>query len=126
LQWLDAATLDLLEDLLTRPDVQHLMLIGAFRDNEVDAAHPLMRKLDAIRKAGARVQEIILAPLAREDLGRLIADSLRCEPERATPLAQLVHGKTAGNPFSPFSLFLRWSRRGYSPSIMAMGDGLGT
>jgi predicted ATPase len=99
LQWLDAATLDLLEDLLTRPDVRHLMLIGAFRDNEVDARHPLMRKLDAIRKAGARVQEIILAPLACEDLGRLIADSLRCEPERATALAQLVHGKTAGNPF---------------------------
>ena len=50
LQWLDAATLDLLEDLLTRSDVRHLMLIGAYRDNEVDAAHPLMRKLEAIRK----------------------------------------------------------------------------
>ena len=55
LQWLDAATLDLLEDLLTRSDLQHLMLIGAYRDNEVDAAHPLTRKLDAIRRAGAQV-----------------------------------------------------------------------
>ena len=99
LQWLDPATLDLLEDLLTRPDVQHLMLIGAYRDNEVNSAHPLMRKLEAIRKAGASVQEIILAPLAGEELGRLIADSLHCEPERVTPLAQLVHDKTAGNPF---------------------------
>jgi PAS domain S-box-containing protein len=99
LQWLDAATLDLLEDLLTGPDVQHLMVIGAFRDNEVDSAHPLMRKLAAIRQAGARVQDIILAPLTREDLGRLIADSLHCQPERATLLAQLVHEKTAGNPF---------------------------
>ena len=99
LQWLDAATLDLLEDLLTRPDVQHLMLIGAYRDNEVNSAHPLMRKLEAIRKAGARVQEIILAPLAREDLGRLVAESLRCEPARAAPLAQVVHQKTGGNPF---------------------------
>ena len=99
LQWLDAATLDLLEDLLTRPDVQHLMLIGAYRGNEVNSAHPLMRKLEAIRKAGARVQEIILAPLAREDLGRLVAESLRCEPARAAPLAQVVHQKTGGNPF---------------------------
>jgi pimeloyl-ACP methyl ester carboxylesterase len=74
LQWLDAATLDLLENLLTRPDVQHLLLIGAYRDNEVNSAHPLMRKLEAIRQAGAIVQEIILAPLTREDLGRLIAD----------------------------------------------------
>jgi predicted ATPase len=99
LQWLDAATLDLLEDLLTRPDVQHLMLIGAYRDNEVSSAHPLMRKLEAIRQAGAIVQEIILAPLAREDLVRLIADSIHSAPERVAPLAQLVHDKTAGNPF---------------------------
>ena len=49
LQWLDAATLDLMEDLLTHPDVKHLMLIGAYRDNEVDSTHPLMRKLEAIR-----------------------------------------------------------------------------
>jgi PAS domain S-box-containing protein len=98
-QWLDAATLDLLEDLLTRPDVQHVMLIGAYRDNEVNAAHPLVRTLDAIRHAGATVQEIILAPLAREDLGRLLADALHCEAERVAPLAHLVHEKTAGNPF---------------------------
>jgi len=99
LQWLDAATLDLLENLFTRPDVQHLMLIGAYRDNEVSSTHPLVRKLEAIRQAGAIVQEIVLAPLAREDLGRLIADSLHCEPERVAPPAQLVHQKTAGNPF---------------------------
>ena len=98
LQWLDAATLDLLEDLLTRPDVQHLMLIGAYRDNEVSSTHPLMRKLEAIRQAGAKVQEILLAPLTSEDLARLIADSIHSEPERLTPLAQLVHDKTAGNP----------------------------
>ena len=99
LQWLDAATLDLLEDLLTRPDVQHLLLIGAYRDNEVDSAHPLTRKLEAIRQAGAILQDIVLAPLTREDLAQLIADSLHCERERATLLAQLIHQKTAGNPF---------------------------
>src|SRR5580700_5822866 len=99
LQWLDAATLDVLEDLLTQPDVQHLMLIGAYRDNEVDSVHPLARKLEVIRQAGAKVREIILAPLTCQDLGRLVADSLHCEPERATPLARLVHDKTAGNPF---------------------------
>jgi PAS domain S-box-containing protein len=99
LQWLDAATLDLLEDLLTRSDVQHLLLIGAYRDNEVNSAHPLMRKLEAIRKAGATVQEIVLAPLTQDDLGQLIADSLHCELDRAAPLAQLLHEKTAGNPF---------------------------
>src|SRR5262249_1584809 len=58
LQWLDAATLDLLEDLLTQPDVHHLLLIGAYRDNEVGPSHPLMGKLEAIRRAGAVVQRI--------------------------------------------------------------------
>jgi PAS domain S-box-containing protein len=99
LQWLDAATLDLIEDLLSRPDAQHLMVIGAYRDNEVDPGHPLIRKLEVIRQAGARLHEISPAPLAEDDLRRLIADSLHCETERAAPLAQLVHGKTAGNPF---------------------------
>ena len=99
LQWLDAATLDLLGDLLTRSDLQHLMLIGAYRDNEVTAAHPLMRMLDAIRVAGGKVAEITLAPLDRAHLAQLIADALRCAPERAASLAQLVHEKTGGNPF---------------------------
>src|SRR5258707_7696614 len=63
LQWLDAATLDLLEDLATQPDVRHLLLVGAYRDNEISPSHPLLRTLEAIRKAGARVQEIVLAPL---------------------------------------------------------------
>jgi predicted ATPase len=99
LQWLDPATLELLEDLLTRSDLHHLMLIGAYRDSEVDAAHPLTRKLDAIRRVGAQVQEIRLAPLPRHGVAQLIADALRCEPERAANLAQLLHEKTAGNPY---------------------------
>src|SRR5499427_7266153 len=99
LQWLDAATLDLLEDLLTRSELQHLMLIGAYRDNDVTAAHPLMRTLDTINTAGGKIAEITLAPLAQEHLGQLLADALRCEPERSAPLAQLVQEKTGGNPF---------------------------
>ena len=99
LQWLDAATLDLMEDLLTQPDVKHLMLIGAYRDNEVDATHPLVRKLEAMRQAGALLQDIVLQPLTRDDLDHLIADSLRCNRERARPLAELVHDRTTGNPF---------------------------
>lgn len=99
LQWLDAATLDLLEHLLTQTDVRHALLIGAYRDNEVTSAHPLMRKLEAIRNAGALVQEIVLAPLAREDVGQLIANALYCDRERVAPLTQLVYEKTAGNPF---------------------------
>jgi PAS domain S-box-containing protein len=99
LQWLDAATLDLLEDLLTRSELRHLLLIGAYRSNEVTPAHPLVRKLGAIKNASGKVEEITLEPLARANLGQLLSDALRCEPARAAPLARLVHAKTGGNPF---------------------------
>ena len=99
LQWLDAATLDLLEDLLTRTDVQHLLLIGAYRDNEVYPDHPLVRKVEAIRRAGGTVHEIRLQPLSPEDVGQLVADSVHSEPEPVRSLAHLIHDKTAGNPF---------------------------
>src|SRR5215468_9201899 len=99
LQWFDAATLDLVEDLLNRSDLRNLLLIGAYRDNEITASHPLMRKLDAIKTAGGTVNEITLGPLAREHVGQLIADTVRCASEPTAPLPQLVHEKTGGNPF---------------------------
>ncbi len=99
LQWLDAATLDLLERLVTHPEIRHVLLVGAYRDNEVSSSHPLRRTLDAIRRARGRMQEIALSPLGLDDVGRLVSDSVHCDPERAGPLAQLVHEKTGGNPF---------------------------
>jgi PAS domain S-box-containing protein len=99
LQWLDSATLTLLVDLATRPDAGPLLLVGAYRDNEVGPAHPLMRSLDAIREAGGRVSDIVLAPLARGDVGRLVSDSLHCSEAAARPLTDLVYEKTGGNPF---------------------------
>jgi PAS domain S-box-containing protein len=112
LQWLDAATLDLLEHLVTHSEVRHLLLVGAYRDNEVGPSHPLLRTLEAIRNAGARVQDIVLAPLGLDDLGRLIADALHCEPERARRLAQLVQEKTGGNPFFAIQFFIALADEG--------------
>jgi predicted ATPase/signal transduction histidine kinase/CheY-like chemotaxis protein len=99
LQWLDAATLKFLEYVLTHPDTGYLLLIGAYRDNEVSPTHPLLVALETIRKAGAIIHELVLAPLSVDDVGQLIADSVHCERGSAAPLARLVHEKTAGNPF---------------------------
>ncbi len=99
LQWLDTATLGLLEVLATHPDVRDLLLIGSFRDNEVDAAHPLVNTLEAIRHATMRVHDIVIAPLSRTDLTEFVADTLHCGISAARPLAELVHEKTLGNPF---------------------------
>jgi PAS domain S-box-containing protein len=99
LQWLDAATLDLLNQIAMGLEGNYILLIGAYRDNEVGPTHPLMQIVDTMHKAGTRVREIVLAPLVIGDVADLIADALHCERELALPLAQLVHEKTGGNPF---------------------------
>jgi len=112
LQWLDAATLDLIEHLVTHSEVQHLLLVGAYRDNEVGPTHPLLRTLAAIRDADVRVCEIMLAPLELDDVSRLIADALHYEPGRARPLAELVQEKTGGNPFFAIQFFFALADEG--------------
>jgi PAS domain S-box-containing protein len=112
LQWLDAATLDLIEDLVTHSEVHYLLLVGAYRDNEVGTTHPLLRTLAAIRAANVGVCEIMLAPLELDDVSRLIADALQCEPERARPLAELVQDKTGGNPFFAIQFFVALADEG--------------
>jgi predicted ATPase/signal transduction histidine kinase/DNA-binding response OmpR family regulator len=99
LQWLDTATLELLEDLVSATDVSNLLLIGAYRDNEVDAAHPLVRTIRAIRGAGAKAHDIVLAPLTIDDITALVADALHSDHPAARPLAELLYEKTGGNPF---------------------------
>lgn len=99
LQWLDAATLDLLHDIVTDSELTHLLLVGAYRDNEVRHDHPLSHALEVMRRAGARVRQIVLGPLSRQDAARLIADALHSELERVLPLAGLILEKTGSNPF---------------------------
>ncbi|MEP7102591.1 MAG: response regulator [Burkholderiales bacterium] len=99
LQWLDAATLDLMGFLMAESGIAHLLLVGAYRDNEVDAGHPLTGTLQLIRKSGARIDELVLMPLAPADLEAMVADALHCGRDVARPLAALLHGKTGGNPF---------------------------
>jgi predicted ATPase/signal transduction histidine kinase len=99
LQWLDVATLELVEHLAAHPEVRGLLLIGAYRANEVGPSHPLTRSIEAIRKSNAVVCEIALSPLTIEDVGHLIGEALHCGLKHAEPIARLVSEKTAGNPF---------------------------
>ena len=100
LQWLDAATLDMLADLLTQADVQQLLVIGAYRDNEVDSAHPLMRRLDSHPQGGSvRAGDQSCAARPRRPGAAHCRYAAAAQPGRAAPLARLVHEKTGGNPF---------------------------
>lgn len=99
LQWADSATLSLLGPLLTNSGVQSLFLMGAYRDNEVDAAHPLMRTLSGLESAGGKINKVTLGALSPADLTRFVGDTLHCDFAEAAPLADLVWKKTNGNPF---------------------------
>lgn len=100
LQWADNASLELLETLLTDSQIRHMLLIGAYRDNEVDASHPLELLLGKLRAGGeAKMRTITLAPLEAEHVRDFVADTLHCTAEAAEPLAALLLRKTQGNPF---------------------------
>ncbi|WP_210407198.1 AAA family ATPase, partial [Hydrocoleum sp. CS-953] len=99
LQWADSASLNLLKLLMSDRKAGYLLVLGAYRDNEVFPAHPLMLILDEIQKQGADIKTLTLAPLDEVNITCLVADTLMCSVEIATPLAQLVYQKTKGNPF---------------------------
>ncbi|MEH2446918.1 MAG: AAA family ATPase [Nostoc sp.] len=97
LQWADSASLKLMQLLMT--DSGHLLIIGAYRDNEVNPVHPLMLTLSEIEKALFTINTITLAPLSQVQVNYLVADTLKCSENLALPLSLLVSQKTQGNPF---------------------------
>ncbi|WP_392533616.1 AAA family ATPase [Nostoc sp. C117] len=97
LQWADSASLMLMQLLMA--DTKHFLLIGAYRDNEVKPAHPLMLTLNDIQKTAATINTITLAPLSEEQVNQLVADTLKCSENLAWTLSRLVFQKTQGNPF---------------------------
>ncbi|HEY9666797.1 MAG TPA: AAA family ATPase, partial [Coleofasciculaceae cyanobacterium] len=98
LQWADTASLKLIQLLMTNPNSQYLLLIGAYRDNEVSPAHPLMHTLYKIQKTEAVVNTITLHPLDTTHVRQILADTLYSSQE-SIALADLLFDKTQGNPF---------------------------
>ncbi|MEB3829706.1 trifunctional serine/threonine-protein kinase/ATP-binding protein/sensor histidine kinase [Phormidium sp. CCY1219] len=108
LQWADSASLQFLDSLMSTPDTQYLLWIGAYRDNEVSAVHPLMQCIENMENAGAVVNSIQLTPLSLSDVKALVADTLESDRDLSdrnaaslpsAELAQLLFHKTGGNPF---------------------------
>ncbi|MCC5614790.1 trifunctional serine/threonine-protein kinase/ATP-binding protein/sensor histidine kinase [Nostoc sp. CHAB 5836] len=97
LQWADSASLQLIKLLMS--DNSYLLMLGAYRDNEVSPVHPFILTVEEIRKAKAIINTITLAPLDLADTNHLVADTLKCSRELAQPLTELIDRKTQGNPF---------------------------
>ena len=99
LQWADSASLNLMKVLMASGDTGYLLLLGAYRDNEVYPAHPLMLALSELSKERAVISTLVLEPLSLHHINQLVAEALSCSPEVAEPLTELVYQKTKGNPF---------------------------
>ncbi|MBW9269271.1 MAG: PAS domain S-box protein [Candidatus Thiodiazotropha sp. (ex. Lucinisca nassula)] len=99
LQWIDTASLNLIKIYLTDIELKYFLIIGAYRDNEVDASHPLMMSVEELIKAGVDLQILELQALSEEDVNKLVSDSLQCLPVESRSLSHLIYSKTAGNAF---------------------------
>ena len=98
-QWADTPTLNLLENLFCGQAIEHLLVIFSCRQAALDAAHPFMMLSDRMAGRGIAVHSLPLGPLAKDDVRRLIAGTLRKDEDSAAPLADVCFEKTGGNPF---------------------------
>jgi predicted ATPase/HPt (histidine-containing phosphotransfer) domain-containing protein len=113
LQWADASTPDLIADLFINHQPRHLLVIGAYRDNEVAAAHLLAVALGKLRQSAPRsLVELSLSPLTESGVGEIVAGALKCEPHHCAPLAREIYKKTQGNPFFTSELLSTLHREG--------------
>ncbi|OCQ94176.1 hypothetical protein BCD64_05250 [Nostoc sp. MBR 210] len=111
LQWADLASLQLLKLLMQ--DNGHLLVLGAYRDNEVSPAHPFILTVEDLKKSQVIVQSMTLAPLTFDSTNRLIADTLNCAPQLAQPLTKFIDRKTKGNPFFTTQFLKALHEEGY-------------
>ncbi|MEH2084698.1 MAG: AAA family ATPase [Nostoc sp.] len=99
LQWVDSATLKLIELILSDHGIQALLLIGAYRDREVTQTHSLIATLEKLKQETVTISQIMLAPLELGAVAQLIAETLHTHTELIAPLAELIWRKANGNPY---------------------------
>ncbi len=113
LQWADSASLSLLQQLMLDEGAGYFLMVGSYRDNEVDAAHPLRLAINQIEKARAPLCEINLHPLKLNHIRTLIAESLQTDASRVEDLARICMDKTLGNPFFLTQLLYALHAKGF-------------
>ncbi|MCP5498089.1 MAG: AAA family ATPase [Leptospiraceae bacterium] len=99
LQWGDLETIHFIKDLILLSDMTHILIIGAYRSNEVDATHPFSNMLTDIKKAKVEVHSLVLKPLKKSDIANLLCDSFYKNESQVKDLSELIEKKTGGNPF---------------------------
>ncbi|WP_242602574.1 AAA family ATPase [Legionella moravica] len=99
LQWADNSSLSFIENLLSDSDTQYLLIIGAYRDNEINENHPLQLCLNHLNTSHVPHTHFTLQSLNLNNVQQLLQDALASSIERVQSLADCVFEKTQGNPF---------------------------
>ncbi|SMF60059.1 protein kinase domain-containing protein [Pseudobacteriovorax antillogorgiicola] len=99
LQWADSSSINLIKVLLSDPDLKSVLLVGAYRSNEVDSLHPVSKLRESLMATGRAISELCLRELDTEDVCRLLVDTLDSDNESVRPLADILIQRTEGNPF---------------------------
>ncbi|MCB9779192.1 MAG: AAA family ATPase [Alphaproteobacteria bacterium] len=99
LQWADLPTIRLFTHLATDPATSHLLLVGAWRSEEVGPAHPLTHALAQLREGGVPITSLAPAPLGIDHVRAYLVDALHQRDEALDELAATCLARTGGNPF---------------------------
>jgi AAA ATPase domain/Protein kinase domain len=103
LQWAGGTPLGLVDRVLGEERVEGLLLIGAYRDSDVDAAHPLASPLSRWLDQ-ATVRHLRLVNLPGPGLATMVAEMLRVDRSVAAGLAEVIEPHTHGNPYETVEL----------------------
>jgi len=112
LQWADSASRQLIHLLTTDAATRHLLLLGAYREEDLSSAHPLALLLNEMRQDRVALSTISLGLLDPSHIGQLVADTLDAAADEVAPLADLIHRKTEGNPFFVYQLLMHLHQDG--------------
>ncbi|AFZ02493.1 AAA family ATPase [Calothrix sp. PCC 6303] len=113
LQWADLTSLKLMQLLIAgESSSSYLLMIGAYRNNEVSPNHPLMLTIEQAIASRTTVSQIEIPALTQTNINRLVADTLLCTTALALPLTELVYRHTNGNPFFTTQLLKRLHQDG--------------
>ncbi|HHY90176.1 MAG TPA: AAA family ATPase, partial [Clostridiales bacterium] len=112
LQWADPALISLLKYLVQDANIDYLMIIGVFRENEVDEAHPLAKVLEAVKEQ-PNVTHLSLGPLKIADVEKMLTELFNTERNNIADLAADLYRKSGGNPFFLRQLLVYLKEEGF-------------
>jgi predicted ATPase/class 3 adenylate cyclase len=99
LQWADESSLNLFKIISENRDIDHIMLIAAYRKNEVNDNHPVGKKINELKEDRIPFEQMELNDLSYRDVFELVSETLLTKQQSISLLSEIIYNKTKGNAF---------------------------